>query len=398
MEHDRDVMERKSTHIFEEYFPVDGSETIIFETTKTPVQNKSGKVCGIVGVVRDVTEQRTLEDHLRYLSYTDTLSGLYNRTFFNETLSSLCKEDVFPLGFILADVNGLKIINDTLGHLVGDELIQSTAQLLKDTCPKNARIFRWGGDEFVILLPNSTQEDCNKLILQITNVAERYTNEDFRLSLSLGSSLIYDHNVNINKIMQDAEEKLYRKKMLHFKSLRNSVLSTLQKSLAAKNVETEAHTQRLVDNCLAIGRAMQLDLAVLDELVLVAKLHDIGKIGIPESILLKPSRLTEEEFELMKTHTEKGYRLTCSFPELSHISRAILTHHERWDGKGYPLGLKGEEIPLVARIVAIVDAYDAMTHNRNYNHVKTKEQALAEIKRCAGSQFDPEIVNVFCQL
>lgn len=136
----------------------------------------------------------------------------------------------------------------------------------------------------------------------------------------------------------------------------------------------------------------------MDKLLLVGKLHDIGKIGIPEHILLKTDRLADDEYEIMKTHSEKGYRLALLLPELSHISRAILTHHERWDGKGYPLGLKEEEIPLIARIVSVVDAFDSMTHDRVYSKAVSKTDAICELKNCAGEQFDPSIVEAFCNI
>ena len=135
----------------------------------------------------------------------------------------------------------------------------------------------------------------------------------------------------------------------------------------------------------------------MDELTIVAKLHDIGKIGISEEILLKTGNLTDEEFEIVKTHTEKGYRIIKASNQLDNVAKGVLTHHERWDGEGYPLKLKGESIPLISRIVSIADAYDAMTNNNVYKKTLKKEDAIKELRRCAGKQFDPEIVKVFVE-
>lgn len=404
MRHDQIAITSQKSLVFEEDFIGPDGNRGIFETIKTPVFDDKGKPLGIVGVARDITAQKTLESKLRYLSYTDILSGLYNRAYFNETINQIIRQDVFPIGFILGDVNGLKIVNDTLGHLAGDKLIQAVASHLRLTCPKKSLIFRWGGDEFVILLPNSSEDECKKLMSQINQSCAKNSwyaqneDEDFKLSMSLGYSLFKDKSANIDKVLQDAEDKLYRQKMLSQKSVRRSLLISLQNSLKNRNLETQEHTQRIVESSIALGKALNLNSEQLEELTLVAQLHDIGKIGIPESILLKPTELTPEEFEILKTHPEKGCRLTTLFPELSHISRGVLTHHEKWDGTGYPLGLKGEEIPLVARIVSVADAYDTMIHNRPYNPIKTKEEALEELRRCANTYFDPHIVEVFCKL
>lgn len=398
VQHDHCVLDSKKTLIIEEEILNKDGSTTIFETIKTPLFNDRQTILGIVGVVRDITRKKQFENKLWYLSYTDILSGLYNRAYFNEMVPKLMEQSAFPLGLILGDLNGLKIINDTLGHLQGDKLIEETAKLLQMICPEKALIFRWGGDEFVILLPYSSIEECESLMEEIMSACENSHYDNFKLSLSLGTSLISNKGECLDKALQDAEDKLYRQKMLSQKSLRSSILSTLQETLATKNVETQAHTERVLNYSLKIGKALNLDHATLDELALVAKLHDIGKIGISESILLKPSHLTLEEFEIMKTHAEKGYRLAMLFPELSHIARGILTHHEYWDGTGYPLGLKGEEIPLIARIVAVVDAFDSMTKNGVYSCLKSFSNALKELKSCRGTQFDPSIVDIFSQI
>ncbi len=394
--HDTIVLNTKKQLFIEEKLKSSDNKEYIFETIKTPIINHDD-VLGIVGVARNITTRKEEEEKLRYLSYTDILTGLYNRTFFDEKVDCLIRNKRFPIGIIMGDINGLKIVNDTFGHILGDKLIKKISQIIKTSCNNNELIFRWGGDEFIILIPNVYDRNCEKLIEDINLGLNNNSSEKIPLSMAMGYSLINDEK-SVDKALMEAEEKLYRQKILNGKSMRSSILSTLQESLNFKNVETAKHTERLVNYCVKMAKVLNLKHDTVNELILLAKLHDIGKIAIPEKILLKDSSLTQDEYEIMKTHAEKGYRLAMTLPEISHVARGILTHHERWDGKGYPLGLKGEEIPFIARIVSVADSYDEMTSNRIYNKIKTKEEAIDELKRCAGHQFDPKIVEIFCSI
>lgn len=392
------VINNKSPLYMEEHIDYDDGKKQIFETVKTPVIDKNGNFIGIVGVAKDITSQKKIESNLRHLSYTDSLTGLHNRAYFNKKINELIENECFPIGIIMGDVNGLKIVNDTFGHIEGDNLIISMAEKLKEIYTNSDLIFRLGGDEFVLLLPNFNEDEYSDLIEKLNSINDSNYNTKFNLSMSIGSSIINDKNDDLDTALNDAENKLYRQKLLVGKSVRSSILSTLIKTLQVKNIESAEHTERVIKYSLAVGKKLNLDIETLEELGLVAKLHDIGKIGIPDDILLKPSKLTYDEFEIIKTHSEKGYRLIMTIPELSHIARGILTHHERYDGSGYPLGLSKNEIPLVSRIVSVVDAYDSMVNNGIYRKVKSKSEAIAELKKFAGSQFDPKIVDIFCSL
>ncbi|WP_042273149.1 sensor domain-containing diguanylate cyclase/phosphohydrolase [[Clostridium] dakarense] len=396
--HDQIVIETKEQLIIDEEVPTEDGGIKIVETIKTPVINDNGEMWGIVGVVRDVTERKFIEKKLRYLSYTDALTGLYNRAYFDEKIEELVQSGKFPIGIMIGDVNGLKIINDTIGHLEGDELLKAISRKLKEVFDEKGFIFRWGGDEFVILIPSTSNGECDKLMEKMNSICRSYEGDKFKLSMSMGFSILNNENDKVDKVLGDAEDKLYRQKILNRKSFRSSILHTLKESLQSKNVETEEHTGRVANYATLIGKHLKLDSATIDELSLVGRLHDIGKIGIPERLLLKQGRLTDNEYEIMKTHSEKGYRLAMLLPELSHIARSILTHHERWDGLGYPLGLSGEDIPLVARIIAVADSFDVMTTNRVYSEKKTVKEAINELRKCSGKQFDSDIVEEFCYL
>lgn len=398
IKNDKIVIEsKKSLSFIEKALLPDGNEYQIMETVKTPILDEKGTVQGLVGVVRDITEQKRMEEKLRYLSYTDRLTGLYNRSCFDEKLKELIENNTEQIGIITGDVNGLKLVNDTLGHLEGDKLLKCIANILKQACKENGFVFRWGGDEFITILPNAKQNDCIKFIEDVNRLCDSEVSENFKLSIALGYSF-YNKGLEIEEVLRASENEAYKAKMSSNKSIRKSMLSKLKMTLQIKNVETREHTERVSNYCLKIGKALNFTTSQLKQLLLVAQLHDIGKIGIPEKILLKPGKLDELEFEIMKTHSDKGYRLALLLPELSHIARDILTHHERWDGKGYPLGLKGEEIPLNARIVGVVDAFDAITNDRPYQKGKSKEEALEELRKYSGHQFDPYIVEVFCKV
>lgn len=368
------------------------------ESIKTPIIDNFGEVLGLVGLSRDITKNKKLEDKLRYLSEIDVLTGLYNRNSFEEKICELNHHKYHPLGIIMGDVNGLKVLNDTLGHLEGDKLLKNIASVLKTVIKDTGYIFRWGGDEFIILIPNCDEYKCEKLIKDIKVECTARDYEYMQLSIALGENVKYDVSEDIYDCINKVEDKVYRQKLLERKSIKSSVINSLMNSLEEKNLETNAHANRVVKYALAIGEKLRFKISQLDELTLVAKLHDIGKIGISEDILLKEGKLTDEEYEIMKTHTEKGYRIINASSELGSIAKCVLTHHEKWDGSGYPLGLKEEEIPLIARIVNIADSYDVMTTDRPYKKAMSKGEAISELKRCSKTQFDPTLVEYFIDI
>lgn len=373
-------------------------ETVPVADSAAPILNEKGECFGVVMVFRNVTREKEQQNRIRYLSYHDALTGLYNRRFLEEQMKVMDKAHYLPLAVIMGDVNGLKITNDVFGHEAGDKLLKKVADTLMENCSEGDIIARWGGDEFLILMPHTTRSEAEQFIERVKSSFAEKRVGSIQLSVSLGCSGKNREEESLQRALQEAEEWMYHQKLLESTSYRNSIVSTLLATLAEKSVETKAHAERLKEYCHGVGKALKMSSEELNELSLLSALHDIGEVGIHQSILLKPGVLTPEERNEMKRHSEIGYRIAQNAPELNGVAEFILSHHERWDGKGYPRKLKSKEIPIFSRVLAVADAFDAMTSDRPYRKAMPREEAVSELERNAGTQFDPEIVKIFVEL
>lgn len=376
----------------------DGTERVISGNI-APMAGSDGIRLGFVLVFRDVTAQQQKEAEILYLSYHDLLTGLYNRNFFEEELRRLDTERQLPLSIIMGDANNLKLVNDVFGHREGDELLMAMAQVLKDSCRTEDIISRWGGDEFTILLPRTNRESAELICRRITTKCRKqFTTKRLFPSISLGFDTKEAMDSDIGHVIKAAEDMMYKNKLLDSRTAHNEFLSAMRSRIGEGDLETEEHTSHVSELCERVGREMDLKGSELADLRLLSTLHDIGKAAVDPRILTKPGSLTDAEWEEIKRHSGLGYRIVRSAPELVMVADYILGHHERWDGLGYPQGLKGTAIPLASRIFAVVDAFDVMTHGRPYKEAISQETALMELYRNAGTQFDPGVVNVFASV
>lgn len=372
----------------------------IFESILTPYYDANKHCIGLIGVGRDITERKKREEEVIYLSQHDILTGLYNRLYLEKAYNQLDNLENLPISVIIGDINGLKMVNDSLGHKYGDQSIKDIAEILKKCCAEKGIIARTGGDEFVLILPKTDNKTAYELIKEIAKECNSHLeniSNTFYASISLGCATKVTLEESFDKIIQQAEENMYRQKIFEYKSQHSAILTSIKKTMFEKSFETESHAERMAVLSRKIGEHMGLAQDEITALELLSNLHDIGKISIDAGILSKPGKLTDDEWVQIKRHPEVGYRITQVSPDLMHISEYILSHHERWDGKGYPQGLKEKDIPLLSRIIAIVDSFDAMTQDRPYSKAKTLAQAKKEILDNAGKQFDPVIAQLFVE-
>lgn len=363
-----------------------------------PIKNYKGDTTGMVFVLRDITQRKEAEERIKYLSFHDRLTDLYSRDYFEEELRRIDTPRELPLSLVMGDVNGLKLVNDVFGHQEGDTLLRKIADALKGSCRKEDMVARWGGDEFVVLLPKTTEVLAVEFAKRVRVLCSETNGTPIQPSIALGIVTKERADQDLRELLKTAEDRMYRNKLMDRKSTRSAIIYSLQRTVQEKSLEMGEHAVRLKSMALDVGRAAGLPDDKLDELSLLAMLHDIGKLAISDQILGKPGRLLPEEWEAMQSHLEIGYRIVESTPELAHIGEALLAHHEWWDGTGYPKRLNGEQIPFISRILAVVDAYDVMTHDRPYRTAVGRNEALDELRQCAGTQFDPQLVDLFVQV
>ncbi|TVP95871.1 MAG: diguanylate cyclase [Acholeplasmatales bacterium] len=366
-----------------------------------PMLNDAHAVQSVVQVVRNISEQKAYESTLRTLSETDYLTGVYNRAYFEQALLHLDESNSANYAILSLDIDGLKLINDTLGTDVGNRILNSLGHLLKGGREDERLVGRMGGDEFAVLYKNQpSSKEIYDEIEVVASALYRHLSEGYEaipknlLSFSYGVA-VYDESLTAFEVLRRADDMMYSQKLRKGQSAKSTIVKTLISTLKARDYETERHGERLQHYVNQLGQAFDLaeaDIALLETL---AEVHDIGKIGIPDAILLKPGPLSEQEWEIMKTHPEKGYRIASNSPDLMPVADLILKHHEHYDGTGYPFGLANEEIPFLCRVLAVCDAYDAMTSHRPYRKALSQQEAIAELRRCRGSQFDPEVVDRF---
>ncbi|NMA92261.1 MAG: diguanylate cyclase [Firmicutes bacterium] len=328
----------------------------------------------------------------------DPLTGLYNRSYFLKKIRRLNLEGSLPLSFILGKINDLKLVNEVFGYSKGDRVVARTAKEFRNCCFENSIIARWSGNELIAALPNRSSEAALNVVEALRERCRQVEGIPIEINITLGATTQEGAGENITDILKRVEAGIRRKRLTVAKYTRNATIAKLVKLLGEKSYETEEHAWRMQSLGVRFGSRLSLDDSQMEDLVLTITLHDIGKLAVPEQLLMKPGRLTPEEFKVIKDHSVRGYRIALCSNELAHVAPAILGHHERWDGEGYPEGLKGDEIPLLSRIVAIVDSYDVMTHDRPYRKAISRAEAQRELKRCAGSQFDPKLVAAFLEL
>ncbi len=374
-------------------------EIRIVDVHSSPINFNSKQF--LLSIIFDVTDKEEAMKEIKHLAYHDYLVGVYNRRYFEETFAKLNTEKNYPLAVIMGDINGLKIVNDSFGHNIGDELIKETVKLIKSTIRGDDVLARIGGDEFAILLTKTSEADVLRLTNRLEAELERYVNividENVKvyLSVSFGYHIQNEDVQSLDELMNEADSHVYRRKYYNKHSMRSNMIKSMMSTLFQKSEREENHSQRVSKYCEALAKVLNYDREWINKIRVAGSLHDIGKIGISEMILNKQGKLDNMEWEIMKQHPIKSAEILKETEEYKDIIQVVAAHHERWDGTGYPNGLKGECIPELARAIAVADAYDARVELRSYRKPISKQEAIAELIKCSGTQFDPHIVDVY---
>ncbi|MFA5675535.1 MAG: HD domain-containing phosphohydrolase [Christensenellales bacterium] len=366
--------------------------------TAAPIKDSGSDICGSVIVIRDITEEKKKQDKIDYLLYHDSLTGVYNRRYFEMMLRKYDTKESLPISILSCDVNGLKLTNDAFGHGAGDRLLQRMAAIMEKAARPEDTVARIGGDEFYILMPNADEKKAKRTCEKVKELAASNNRFEIDSSVSIGFETKYRPDQNINTIIKRAESKMYRIKTFEDPDRRDNSINTILLTLHQRRPYEQLHARQVSDICGKIACQMGLSKREISEIKAAGLMHDIGKIAVPETIFNKPGKLTDEEWTEVKRHCEIGFRIISGSIDMAHIARTVLAHHERFDGKGYPSGIAGEDIPLKARILAVADTYDAMINERPYRKPFSKRAALKEIAALSGAQFDPKVVEAFLKL
>ena len=329
-------------------------------------------------------------------SIYDNLTKLYNRKFFDNLLARINHDLLLPVSIVILDINGLDQLNTAEGYSAGDELLEKTSDIMHRVCVDNDIVARTGSSEFTILMTGTKESEAYGTAENIRRQFSNLNNHD--LTLALGVAQLKANGSSIFTVLEAARKNLILQKMLDVKSNTNSITSMLMAALNAYSREAVAHCDRLKEMAVGFGKEIGMSPSELSRLAVAAQLHDVGKIGIPDSILNKREALANHEQELIRRHSELGYNIVKAIPFLDDVAVDILQHHESYDGTGYPDRLRGEQISINARIVNIIDSFDAMTNASVYAKTRTMEEAIHELRKRSGSQYDPHLVNEFIKV
>jgi diguanylate cyclase (GGDEF)-like protein len=361
------------------------------------VQAESDQAAYVIGQIQDITDRKRAHEALAYEARHDALTGLPNRRSLMADLEQGLLEATVerPMLLALFDLDGFKAYNDVFGHPAGDTLLARLGHNLAAAVESWGCAYRMGGDEFCVL--GKLDPGDAAVLAEKTVDALSEHGEGFSIGASYGVVLVPTDTSNAAAALRIADQRMYARKSLGRASAGRQSTDVLMQVLSERNPSLGIHLGEVTDLCQAVG-AVLLPEDQMAPLLQAATLHDVGKAAIPDEVLHKPGPLNDEEWEFMRRHPLIGERIMSAAPALAQAAKLVRASHERVDGQGYPDGLAGDEIPLGARIIFVCDAYDAMTSDRPYGDGMSPIEALDELRRCAGSQFDPVVVDVFCNI
>lgn len=361
-------------------------------------QYKENELIGAVVTFMDITERRKDEEQINYLHSHDSLTGLMNRRYFEERLKKCDIIDNLPISIIFADVNGLKLMNDIFGHASGDTLLKKAAEVLKRATGQDDLVARVGGDEFIILLPRTDASEAKKVIQKIKSMLPMEKVDAIKCDMALGFDTKTDTIQNIERIMGNAENEMYKEKTLNRKTVNTEMIDTIITTLFDISPREKNHSIAVGELCEKMGQVMKLSETKVKMLKEAGLLHDIGKVVLNDEIINKEGEFTEDEIQKIKQHSVVGYRILNLFDNTLDLAEGVYSHHEKWDGTGFPKGLMGEEIPIISRIISLAETYDKRMSEAKGNESMKKLDTINFIREKAGTYFDPTLTEIFIKM
>ncbi|MDK2950895.1 MAG: hypothetical protein PWQ77_560 [Kosmotogales bacterium] len=353
----------------------------------------------VISSIGEVIERMRKESEIKYLSYHDSLTGLLNRTFLSKEYNSIDRFKKLPMSVILGDINGLKVINDAFGHSFGDKLLKKFSDIFNNCCRNTDIIIRFGGDEFLFFLPGITEDQAIKIVNRIEKECEKVEDLPIPLSIAMGISVKNEKNQKISELIKNAENEMYKKKSIYGLIARKKIISILKEKADEVSKAKGKNLHFIKELSLKMAEKLNFTKEQKQLLEKYIDLHEIGEITMDRNINLKSEEnYTEEDWGIALRHPVKGYSIARANDETVNIAEDILSHHEKWDGSGYPRGISGEKIPLNARIVSIAEHYEKGLLGRSYLNPVNKDKILSDIKEKSGSSFDPELVKIFAEI
>lgn len=330
-------------------------------------------------------------------NFFDSLTGLYNREAYDYKAPRLDVAKNLPISVMVGDLNGLKLTNDIFGHSIGDQLLIAVAKVFLEVCRPEDLVFRWGGDEFVVLMPNTDFDQALNVKNDLLDFMNKQAVGPIKLHVSIGCTTKTDLAQDFEIIFQRAEEEMYWNKTIGQSGFQKDTLDCIVKELHTRSVAEKDHAVRVSELAEQFGEFLGLSEDKLRRLRSSGYFHDVGKVGLNSEILHRPYPLKPSEQTEMRRHPLVGFRLLSYFEETADLAAAVLAHHERWDGNGYPKGIAGEQIPFIGRLLAIIETYDRVVHDP-FAQTFTSEQALQLIADGSGTKFDPQLTDAFLEM
>jgi len=377
-----------------ECFLLNHKPKLYIEDSAAPILDENGKLNSFVYVFRDISEKEKKQKEIEYLSYHDLLTGVFNRRFFDLISKELIEKEAFPIGIIVADLNALKLTNDAFGHIMGDKLIRTFASTLKNGAKEGDFVFRIGGDEFVILLPQQNEYDAQKFISDIKHLLSQTFVGSIPLSAAFGCCVCEDKGDLLEEAFRQADEAMYHNKLKENESFKIAMIDSILESNRYMFWNEKKEIQQVILASNQIGEELHFNPLELNRLIKASAIYNIGYSTLDRSIINKEDELNSRDWDEIRKHPMAGYHMLKNLSVYSDIAEIILEHHENLDGTGYPRGLEENQIHSESLVLSVTSAYYSMINVRPYRAAMTPEAALEEIKKGAGTKYDAKIVKI----